>query len=208
MGLFGKTDPCAICGGKLPVIGQTKILDGKICPACRSQCTQYISMPQRFTREDIVENIREAEENKGLYSMFSPQKFPFNLYVDFRNSLFAVAPEKSIKQHNAYIFRFDELRDYSITEDGNTIHKSGAGSAVVGGLLFGGIGLVAGGLAGRKTKETITKLSITIKTTNRWAPSIEIPIISAEIKKNSFTFKTLKNEAEKFVSTIDTMMQQ
>lgn len=207
MGLFGKKEVCAVCGGKLPMAGFVKLADGKICAKCKEKTTQYISIPQMFTVNEIYENMQEAEENKKLYSVFSPQEFPYALQVDFQNKLLAVATKKFLKLQKGYIFRFNEIVDYSVEQDGNTIQKSGAGSAVIGGLLFGGVGLVAGGLMGRKTKETITKMSITLKTTNKWAPTVTIPIVSSEIKKGSMTYNLVKASTEKILQVLDAVVR-
>lgn len=203
MPLFGKKEVCALCGGKLPLMGTVKIADGKICPQCREQCTQYISIPQMFTANDMRQNIANAQENKKLYEVFNPQELPYGLQVDFGNRLLAVATKKYLRLQKAYIFRFDEIQDYDVNQDGKTIQKSGAGSAVVGGILFGGLGAVAGGLMGHKQKETITKLSITLKTSNRWAPAIEIPIITGEIKKDSAIYSIAKSSTEKILQALD-----
>lgn len=208
MGFFGKKEVCAICGGKLPMAGATQIANGKICPRCKERTTQYISIPQMFTAEEIQQNMQDAEENKKLYTVFTPQEFPYALQVDYQNKLLAVATKKYLKLQKGYIFHFEEIVDYSVEQDGNTIQKSGAGSAVIGGLLFGGVGLVAGGLMGRKSKETIMKLSITLKTTNKWAPTVVIPIVSSEIKKGSLTYNLVKTSTEKILQVLDTIVQK
>lgn len=94
MGLFGKKEACVICGGKLSLIGSIQLADGKMCPQCREKCTQFITIPQRFTASDIMQNMADADKNKRLYSIFSPQEFPYALQIDYRNGLFAVATKK------------------------------------------------------------------------------------------------------------------
>lgn len=207
MGLFGKKEVCALCGGKLPMIGVTRIADGKICPQCREKGTQYISIPQMFTTDDMKQNIADAAENRKLYDVFNPQEFPYALQIDYQNRLLAVATNKYLKLQKGYIFRFDEIQDYAVNQDGNTIQKSGAGSALVGGILFGGVGAVAGGLMGHKQKETITKMSITLKTTNKWAPTVEIPIISSEVKKGSLSYNAAKAGTERILQALDAIVR-
>lgn len=208
MGLFGKKETCALCGGKLPLVGFTQLADGRICQQCRNKGTQYISIPRMFTAKDMAQNIQDAQKNKELYSVFTPQEFPYALQVDYQHKLLAVATKKFLDLQKGYIFRFDEIADYTVEQDGNTIQKSGAGSAVIGGLLFGGVGLVAGGLMGRKTKETITKLSISLKTTNKWAPSVTIPIVSTEIKKGSMTYNFVKSSTEQLLKVLDSIIEK
>lgn len=208
MGAFGKKDSCVICGGKLPALTSIVLADGKMCRKCWERCTQYVVFPQRFTSGDIKRNMEEAIGNKRLYQIFSPREFPYLLHIDYINRLFAVAPKKLLKSQKAYIFSFDEILDYEVFQDGNTISKSGVGGAIVGGILFGGAGLVVGGLMGRGTKETITKMSINLKTTNEWAPTVEISILSSEVKKDSATYRLTKLNTETLLQAIDSMMQK
>lgn len=207
MGLFGKKEVCCMCGGKLPMFTSVALADGKICPNCRAQGTQYITLPERFTKADMQQNFADAAQNEKLYNIFYPKDYPNGLEVDYQNRLFAVAPKKALKQHTAYIFRFDELVDYSVNQDGHTIQKSGAGSALVGGILFGGVGLVAGGLMGRKSKETITHMDVTLRLNNRWASEVKINIVSTEIKKGSAAYNLIKASTEQLLQVLDTIMQ-
>ena len=165
-------------------------------------------MPEMYTAVEISDNMNEAERNKDLYQVFVPRAYPYMLQVDFQNKLFAVAPDKFLKLKKGYIFRFDELEDYSVFQDGNTIQKSGAGGALVGGLLFGGVGAIAGGLMGHKSKETITKMYVTLKTTNKWAPEVRIGILDAEVKKGTSTYSFVQDQSPKLFKSLDMIMQK
>lgn len=208
MGLFGKKEVCAICGGKLKALGATQIAGGKICTSCREKCTQYITMPERYNAVEISDNMNDAKINKDLYQIFAPTSYPYMLQVDFQNKLFSIASDKFLKLQKGYIFRFDELVDYSVFQDGNTIQKSGVGSALVGGILFGGVGAIAGGLMGHKSKETITKMYATLKTTNKWAPEVRIGILDAEVKKGTSTYKFVQDQSQKLFQALDMIMQK
>lgn len=208
MGLFGKKDICSVCGGKLPALGKTRLSDGAICKNCREQCTQYLSMPQIRHVEDIRRNMEDCSDNKSLYNQFRPQSFGCGLHADFTNKLWCVASGSEIKKKQAYIFRFSDILDYEFVEDGNTVTKSGAGSAIAGGLLFGGVGLLAGGLVGKRSKETINKMSIFLKVNSEWVNKIELPIVTSEIKKGGMTYQLSKTAFEKMVETIDAMQLQ
>ncbi len=51
------------------------------------------------------------------------------------------------------IFEFSNLLNFELLEDGETITKGGLGRAVAGGLLFGGVGAIVGGVTGGKKKQ-------------------------------------------------------
>lgn len=208
MGLFGEKQVCSICGGKLSILTRIKIADGFMCPACRAQCVQYLDMPAMWDSGEIESCIRDNEANKSLYNVFSPTVEMHGLNVDFKNKLWCVATKKQIKTQTAYIFRFDEVTSYDFDEDGKTISKSGAASAIAGGLLFGGIGAVAGGLTGRKTKDVINKLSIIIQIGNKWASSVEVKVITAETKKGSWNYNLAKNSVAQIAKALDRILAE
>lgn len=53
---------------------------------------------------------------------------------------------------NPKIYKYSDIVDYELLEDGESITKGGLGRAVVGGALFGGVGAVVGGVTGHKKK--------------------------------------------------------
>lgn len=82
--------------------------------------------------------------------------------------------------------------DYELLEDGNTLTKGGLGRAVAGGLLFGGVGAVVGGVTGKKHgKSTCSQLQIKITVNNVSEPTEYITFISSEIKKDGMIYKTM-----------------
>lgn len=55
------------------------------------------------------------------------------------------------------------LIKYEVIEDGETVISGNAGKAVVGGILFGGIGAVAGAAASRTIKERQNIVSVQMR---------------------------------------------
>lgn len=207
MGLFGKKECCAICGEKLSILSRFPVLDGAICRDCYAKCTQYISLPQNRSVEEIKRNIEENNKNKELYAIFKPKEIGDGLYADFSNKLWCVGDKTALRNKAAYIFHFSDISGYEFMEDGKTITKSGAGSAIAGGLLFGGIGLVAGGLMGRKSKDVINKMSVIINVNNEWANKVEVKIITTETKKGGAMYNLAKSAFENIVANLDMMIQ-
>lgn len=211
MGLFSKKEVCVICGGKLSLLTKMSISDGAVCGDCVKKCTQYIDLPKARTKAEILENMKQKAENKSLYGVFHPQKYGPGLFVDFGNKLFSlsslpVTASSELKNQSMDIFRFCDIESYDFLEDGKTIQKSGLGSALVGGVLFGGAGLILGGLAGHKQKETISKLSIIIHMHSRWTHRLEVKIITSETKKGSLAYSTAKSTFEQVVTVLDNMI--
>lgn len=107
----------------------------------------------------------------------------------------------------ATIYNYSDIIDYKIKEDNNSIVKGRMGSAVVGGLLFGGIGAIAGSAGSREIKTTCSSLSINIVVNDIKEPNLNLILISSETKKNSsiyqkaITFAENINGILKFITT-------
>lgn len=65
MGLFGKKKICALCGGKVGLLG-SKLADNQyLCSDCRSNCTPGANLDfKSMTPEDVQANIDIADANK------------------------------------------------------------------------------------------------------------------------------------------------
>ena len=61
------------------------------------------------------------------------------------------------------IYDYKDLIKYEVIEDGETVISGNAGKAVVGGILFGGIGAVAGAAASRTIKERQNIVSVQMR---------------------------------------------
>lgn len=78
------------------------------------------------------------------------------------------------------LYEYDDIVSYSLIEDNKTITKGGAsiGRAVVGGVLFGGVGAVIGGTTGSKTSETkcnTRQIKITLRNADK--PAVYITFV-------------------------------
>lgn len=207
MPLFGKKETCAVCG--VSIKGRhAQLTDGVLCKDCLEKCASGLSRITYRSSAEMAEFIKFSAENKVNVNNFQATKNFGYLYVDFNSKRWFFSDHLLKKPENPIIFSFDQLADYSVTEDGNTIQKSGTGSAIAGGLLFGGIGLVAGGLLGRKVKETINKMSITIYVNSLWAESYTVPIITAPVKKGTLTYNSAKSTFESYTKLLDSIQAQ
>ena len=101
------------------------------------------------------------------------------------------------------IFNYDDILNYELLEDGNSVSKGGVGRAIVGGALFGDVGAIVGGSTGHKQKQTCTKLQIKITTNNIEHPAEYINFIIAEIRKDNMIYKNAYSSAQKVLSALD-----
>jgi len=107
------------------------------------------------------------------------------------------------------VYSYSDLLDFELIENGESVAKGGLGRAVVGGVLFGGIGAVVGGVTGkRKTSDKCTSLKIKITTKDISKPTCYINLISSTVAKTSSTYKTEYKNAQEILSILQIICKQ
>lgn len=200
MGLFSKKEICCICNQEK---GKRKIADGWVCQSCLSKSLFYrdINVPRKKqTRDDILTALSEAEENEKLAKTFNPTKTVGKYFqVDEKKKLWCI-PRAS---KNDKIYKFSDILEYELIEDGNSITKGGVGSAVAGGVLFGATGAVVGGVTGKKTTQDIVKrLEIKITMNSMEHPVEYITFLLLEQKRSSINYRAAIGSAEQVLSIL------
>lgn len=110
-----------------------------------------------------------------------------------------------ISDMKAEVFQYDQIISFDLIENGNSIISGGTGSAIAGGLLFGEVGAVVGGVtANRKTAELCTLLKIKITFRNCQRQSIDITFIENKngLPKNSYEYRTKYELAEGMITAL------
>lgn len=115
---------------------------------------------------------------------------------------------EAITKSSSVIFSFDEIADYDLLENNNSVSSGGIGRAIVGGVAFGGIGAVVGGLTGKKkSKATCDMLVLQISTSNILFPSLMINYINKEVKKSDKKYINALNDAQKTIAGLNSAIQ-
>lgn len=140
------------------------------------------------------------EENKRRKLEFKKTKSYIGLSVD--------EISKSFKIDNDFfkVFQFDELVDYNLIENGQTITQGGISlkRAAAGGILLGGAGMIVGGLTGKKKiEDNATEIRIEFKVKGLNEGTYEINLLSKPIKKDTYTYKALVMNAKEIISFFD-----
>ena len=189
---------CVVCNRGLNIFtAKTIISDGIVCDKCLMEANiMEITNPRTYDTDAIKSLISEREK---IIQMFSATKeIGGHIKVDEGNGLFAVDNK---------IFGYNNLLSYELLENGEAIVKGGLGSAVVGGLLFGGVGAIVGGATGGRTARGVCasmKLRITLK--NCHCDMIYVYFITSEIRKDTFTYKKAQDSAQRCMAALDIIM--
>lgn len=140
-------------------------------------------------------------ENKGFIiskQVFAPGN-ALSLLVDNTNNKWAI-----VSPHTPHvdILDYSDLIEYELLEDGDSLVKGRVGSAVVGGVLFGGIGALAGASRKKKVKSVCNSMSVRIVVNNLDNPQYVIPIISSQVKTDSILYQSAMTIAQEFTSLL------
>ena len=73
MGLFDnlfERKECDICGGKVGLLGGTKVKDGRLCKECAGKLSPHLTGLKNLTLDDIKEHLAYREENAEKVKAF------------------------------------------------------------------------------------------------------------------------------------------
>lgn len=201
MGLFGgNKEACSICGGQK---GVKQIADGYVCKDCIAKCgVCLITLSWKdISLKRVKDAINDNEINQQRSRIFHQTKvIEKELFIDEQNKLW------KLKSYGNLYFTFDDIINYECQKNGIGVLSVGVGSALVGGLLFGGVGAILGGLSGSKKKEEINEFRIVIKVNNNSYPQLSINLLpTGKVKSDSILFKSYCEKAEKIMLGLSEM---
>lgn len=200
-----KGKECLICGTSMGALSAKIILsDGKICTDCWEKAGFDNNMKTVMTSgdyyiADIKERIACRAGNTALITNFKATK-KFELISFDDNTQTFVITKKNKKQD---LYYYNQIVDFTLLEDGESVTKGGLGGAVAGGLLFGGVGAIVGGVtAKRKTTTKCNSLQIKITLRNSFIQTEYISLIEYPTPKNSFVYKNVYKTAQDILSAL------
>lgn len=204
MGFFDLKAICSICKKEVG-LNRYKTADGWICPYCSKLCGYNLSTPTRTkTKTDILADIQAMNTQKEELLKFNTTKKIGN-YIEFdeENRQWLVPDGFFGNKKNPHIYSFDDIAEYELLENGDSITKGGLGRAITGGILLGGVGAIVGGMTGvKKSKSVINSLKIKITVNDFQNPAVFINFITSQTKADSFIYKTNYKMAQQILSTL------
>lgn len=204
MGFFDLKVVCSICDQKVG-LNRYGIAEKKwICPSCFKKAKLKMSSPiGTMTADTIASMIERNENNAEELEKFNPTK-KIGTYVEFDDNQKKWLVLSSIlgKRNKSTVYNYDEIIDFELLEDGESIASGGLGRALVGGVLFGGAGAVVGGVTGKKKSKgvcTSLKIKVTIDDFNN--PAVYITFFEQKLKKDGIIYKSAIKDAQECLST-------
>lgn len=211
MGFFSKKVTCGTCSSEVG-LNRYKTADGWICPSCFKACGYTFSTSiKKKNQEEINNDLAEMEKQLAKISQFNAsQKVQGFLEINDEKKLWFI-PNTDIFNKNKVpkLRKYSDIVDFELLEDGEVVSKGGLGRAVAGGVLFGAVGAIVGGVtSGKKTKEYCTSLKIKITLNTPAEPIVYIDFLDTKHKKNSFTYKTFHSSAQETMSLLTIIKNQ
>ncbi|CAB3696995.1 hypothetical protein LMG26690_02421 [Achromobacter animicus] len=114
---------------------------------------------------------------------------------------------------NAEVFDISEVLGAELYIDGecetSTSRSSQIAGAAVGGLLLGGVGLIVGGLSGKKkTNRKVSSIEVRVVVNDTNNPLHDVPLLQRETSRNSPEAKRIIEEARLFHAQLDVLIKR
>ena len=148
--------------------------------------------------ECSLESAKEALTNKMSISKIVIQKsdtFPTKciaVAIDDDSQIIAISGVNTTESESFFDFKaynFMDIVSVDVVEDGNSAISGNVGSTIIGGILFGGIGAVAGAAKGKKIKKICETLGIEIRFDSLDEPVRRLVYVAKATKTDSFVYK-------------------
>jgi len=188
---------CTICERKLGIFSRKiKISDAVICTNClNSAGISTLVNPMSYDHQSIANLI---SSRNIIVQKFKPTKFVGNyISIDENNKLFKIGQDT---------FMYENLLSFELLENNQTVFKGGLGRAIAGGLFFGGIGAIVGGITGKKkAKDICHSMRLRVSLKNAHINTTYINFIQNKTKIRSFVYKSATNSAQECITILETI---
>ena len=151
-----------------------------------------------------IERINDFEITKkfnyGLNNYF---------FVDENKKEWTI-PKSHLSSNFLRVYKYSDIIDFELIENGNSISKGGIGRAIIGGKLFGDVGAIVGGSTGKRTNIStcnLLRIKITVRDSNNPVSYINF-ITGGNFKKNESFYKENFNLAQQILSFLQLMCDQ
>ncbi|WP_079709961.1 hypothetical protein [Paraliobacillus ryukyuensis] len=138
---------------------------------------------------------------------FKPTQKGTIVSFDDNSKKLAIMPTVG-KLKEEHLINYDNIVDFELIEDGESLAKGGIGRALVGGALFGGAGAIVGGITGRKNESYCRDMKIKLTINNNDDAVKYIYFIQNKIKKDSMIYRQFEKEAQEALSKLEIICKE
>ena len=111
------------------------------------------------------------------------------------------------------IMEYSDILSVELFEDGVSMTKTSRGSqlggALLGGVVFGPLGAVIGGLSGsKKSEDKVKRLDLRMAVNDTANPVHDVNFLNIEVKKSSMIYKAARNNAGHWSAIIEALIKR
>lgn len=213
-----KNNDCILCGKKVGLMTRIALADGYLCPACLgkiiegygNEVSTVLKSTSILQLRGFAERIQnEMKEKQHERESFTPTKIANKrVLIDETNNLVKLAPKlrnfTKYKDDDFEIYRYDQIVNYELIEDGGNVASGGIGRAILGGLAFGESGAIVGAATAKKSS-TCKVLQIRISIAGELRTSLVMDFMPMETKKSDLIYRDAFKEAQSTLAALDSI---
>lgn len=160
-----------------------------------------------LTRQQKSEKENNYKESINKNNFIVEQEYFINDYskimLDETHKKIAIYNEEGFQ-----CFKYEDLIDFEIVENGSSIIQSKIASTLAGGILLGGLGALAGANGRKQINDICNSLILKMYFSNNGAVCITEKINDRALYKNSIEYKSLSSTVDNIVSVLKYVKQQ
>lgn len=174
----------------------------------------------RFLAAELIgEKNREPFKKQLLEKEFHIKDSVFNefstkgLAIDKKEEKIAILKVVDSKTEEIEIFSYRDILGVEIVTDGGIVSRtsrtSQASRAIIGGLLFGGLGFLAGAFcANKKIEEKVEKIDLRIYLNSEKNSVFELDLLMMKSKKGEYYYKNAIKNANTWDAYLKSMIKR
>lgn len=117
--------------------------------------------------------------------------------------------DKTIEFPDGKIVEWSKVNGVEVVTNDGEVHKTGLGRAVAGTILLGGVGLIAGAAAGKKTtKKIVYSVDLLVKLNDLSDPIVKVSLFKGKMKSDAKEYPDLVELTQKLVSIFEMIVKE
>lgn len=213
MGLFSSEGICAICGAH----GNGKVIsDGFLCNICAKKCASYLrTIPwKNVTVQQVKDIINVIDRDCKRFNQFSVSETVGNCFqIDEEHKYWRPIhmPLSDFDPGIMHVFSYDQIKSFELLQNGEAVTKGGLRRAIAGGLLFGGVGAIVGGVTGTKTtSQVITEYKIRVEIEHPALKDVMLYVLpkGKKLKPTDSAFLKCSDDAKRIFTILDSIVNE
>jgi len=167
----------------------------------------------------VIRSGNQARKQLESVIRSLPNFTPIHLFVgeDARTGIGIDESSKkvclAIDSGNGHLVSYSDILSCQIVEDGSTVTMASRGSqiggAIVGTLLFGGVGAIIGGLSGKTTQHhEVSRIDLELIINNTRYPRHVVNFLDIKTGKDSILYKAAIEKARNWYALVEVIIKQ